>query len=230
MKKLISLLLAAAMVLGLAACGEKPGETETDGPKPTEKQQEQTTAPGGETQVQPTQAQPTEAQPTEAEPTKDSARIFYEEHKGGDFVFSYSGIYDYADIHMKTGNTVYCWSMQCFENPLCVDLEGNIQPAVCEYSYTEGEGGQMLLKLWVAPDKFFSNGDPVDIYDVAASETRAFRYGTKSVKTTADNLVIPEDGSYLHLPGSQEHQSAVHFRSAALGRYHAEGDLRQVSG
>ncbi len=177
MKKLAALLLVMAMVLGLAACGEKPEETKATDPKSTEKQQDQPTTPGGETQ----------AQPTEAEPSKSAGQLFYEEHKGGDFAFDYGGIYDYADINMKTGNTVYCWSMQCFENPLCVDFNGDIQPGVCEYTYTEGEGGKMLLKLWVAPNKFFSNGDPVDIYDVVASETRAFK-NVKNMKVSAENL------------------------------------------
>ena len=67
MKKFLALLLAAAMVLGLAACGEKPVET-TPAPGPATSTEAQT--PTEPAKTEPAQTEPAKTEPAQTEPAQ----------------------------------------------------------------------------------------------------------------------------------------------------------------
>lgn len=70
----------------------------------------------------------------------------------------------------QTGLWKYQWTTCVFENALTRDADNKIAPSVCNYTLSDD---QLTLTLWVREGANFSNGDPVDIYDVEASINRA---------------------------------------------------------
>ena len=160
MKKLLALILAAVMILGLAACNNEPKPTEPTG-------QGSTTAPTqkpGETTAPTSGTEPVGSSEEQPAGPKNPERY------GGDMAYNWQpGLADVLDPNKKTGNTVYCWSFYCFENPLAIDGNGETSARVCNFEYDQATA---TLKLWPRENTFFSNGDPVDIYDVYASVDR----------------------------------------------------------
>lgn len=142
MKKLLALLLALVMVIGLAACGE-PATPET----PDE----------------PDQTQGQDAPETTEAPTEDPEAAKY----GGHLNVATESKPNLDPS--KAGTWHYIWNNSVYESILTRDAEGNIQPGVCYYEVSED---MLTLKLWVKENKIFHNGDKVDINDVHASLAR----------------------------------------------------------
>jgi len=152
MKKLLALLLAVVMVVGLmAACNGNGDDTKpSEDPKPSQ---------GGSADTQPQATDPA------TEPTRE-----HEERYGGHFnarIYSNPPSLD----PMKNAGTWYYQYLTCiFEPALTRDADNNIQPGVCDYTLSDDE---LTLTLWVQDGVTFHNGDPVDIYDIEATFTRA---------------------------------------------------------
>ncbi len=181
MKKMLSILLAAIMILGLAACNkpETPQGSSDAGTTAPASQAPETKAP----ETQPGSTAP-ETAPSLTEPDDHTAQ---EDRYGGELAYSYkNGVSTVLDGCKKTGNSVYNWSFWTFENPLALDSEGNIQPKVCNYEYDEATA---TLKLWPRENTFFSNGDAVDIDDVFASVDRSIHLVKQPKTNILDKIV-----------------------------------------
>lgn len=108
MKKIIALLLALAMVIGLVACGEKEPAAEATNPAAPEA---------------------SDAAPEVADPDA--------EKYGGVLDISTNSDPGSIDPHYTSGTEFYAFSSNVFENPLAQDAEGNIVANVCEYELSE---------------------------------------------------------------------------------------------
>ena len=148
MKKLTAILLAAAMLFGLAACAK---------PEPT---------PSGSGTPAPSQ---TSAQPGQTDPATGASGEDYSARYGGHVNIRVASAIQWLDPTKASGSWRYIYTTAVFENALTRDAENNIAPCVCDYELSP-DG--LKLTLWVREGVKFSNGDPVDIYDVEASLKR----------------------------------------------------------
>ena len=146
LKRVLAVLLAVSMLLALAACAKTPETPSGSG--------NETTAPSQSTN---------QTTPGQTEPEKEQPK--YGGHLNVRIVYNPK----YPDPTTSLSTWTYMYLPLIFQNPLVLDAEGNVQPNVCDYELSE-DG--LTIKLWVREGKKFSNGDPVDIYDVEASATR----------------------------------------------------------
>ena len=170
MKKLFAFVLALVMVLSvLAACNnEKPVET-----KPAE--------------TKPAETQPAETQPVETEPVDPTAEMY-----GGHLNIAIgSTSWSYLDPSKSTGSGNYIWTRMIWEAPLTRDLNGAIQPCVCDFELSDDA---LTLKLWVREGKTFHDGSEVEIEDVVASVMRATHKSPRSYVSAYVESVSIENG------------------------------------
>ena len=179
--RILSLLLALMLVVGLlAACGgEQPGNNDpVNTPDATE---------NGE--------QPTGSEQSGGDVTAEGPQY------GGHLNVRITSAPNGLDPLKQTGAFKYLYMACVFENALCRDADNNIAPGVCDFELSED---LLDLKMWVREGKIFSNGDPVDIYDVEASLNRSMTlYSSckKYVKPFIDTMTVENDGEkdILHI-------------------------------
>ena len=179
--RILTLLLALMLVVGLlAGCGgEQPGnEDPAQTPDATENGEQPTGGeqPGGDVSAEGPQ---------------------YGGHLNVRITSAPNGL----DPLKQTGAFKYLYTACVYENALCRDADNNIAPGVCDFELSED---LLDLKLWVREGKIFSNGDPVDIYDVEASLNRSMTlYSSckKYVKPFIDTMTVENDGEkdILHI-------------------------------
>ena len=119
----------------------------------------------------------------------------------------------HLDPTQATGSWKLLFATCVYENALTRDADNNIVPCVCDFALSEDE---LDLKLWVREGYTFSNGDPVDIYDVEASINRALtRYGNmnKYVKPNIGSIAVENDGEkdILHIQFSQYSEKNMYY-------------------
>ena len=179
--RILTLLLALMLVVGLlAGCGgEQPGNNDpAQTPDATENGEQPTGGeqPGGDVSAEGPQ---------------------YGGHLNVRITSAPNGL----DPLKQTGAFKYLYTACVYENALCRDADNNIAPGVCDFELSED---LLDLKLWVREGKIFSNGDPVDIYDVEASLNRSMTlYSSckKYVKPFIDTMTVENDGEkdILHI-------------------------------
>ena len=179
--RILTLLLALMLVVGLlAGCGgEQPGNNDpAQTPDATENGEQPTGGeqPGGDVSAEGPQ---------------------YGGHLNVRITSAPNGL----DPLKQTGAFKYLYTACVYENALCRDADNNIAPGVCDFELSEDLWD---LKLWVREGKIFSNGDPVDIYDVEASLNRSMTlYSSckKYVKPFIDTMTVENDGEkdILHI-------------------------------
>ena len=185
MKKLLALLLAVVMVVGLMAACNKTSEDTKATTEPTQ---------GGSAE----QTQPTEATTEATEPLPGYMDAAHPERYGGHLNVRVCTPPTTLDPIPKA-NQLWAWIYNnvMFENALSRDADNNIQPGVCDFEISDD---MKTLTLWVLDGITFHNGDTVDIYDVEASLKRGFdTYGSmisvvtpyvESAEVEGDKLVI----------------------------------------
>ena len=175
-KKLLALLLALTMLVGLmAACGNQGGSGDN--------------TPG-----------------TDAEGPQ----------YGGHLNVRMAASCTHLDPTLATGSWKLLFATCVYENPLTRDADNNIAPGVCDFELSEDE---LDLKLWVREGMTFSNGDPVDIYDVEASINRALsRHSStkKYVKPNIGSITVENDGEkdILHIVFSKYSEKNMYYLAA----------------
>ena len=178
--RILTLLLALMLVVGLlAGCGEEPGNNDPAN-TPDETQ-------SGE--------QPTGGEQSGGDVTAEGPQY------GGHLNVRITSAPNGLDPLKQTGAFKYLYTACVYENALCRDADNNIAPGVCDFEISED---LLDLKLWVREGKIFSNGDPVDIYDVEASLNRSMTlYSSckKYVKPFIDTMTVENDGEkdILHI-------------------------------
>jgi len=181
-KRVLSLLLAAALLLSLAACAEKPA------PEGSQGSGESQTPASSQGQSDPAQSDPAQTDPASTEPAVP------DHPHGGHINVRICSKPQWMDPLKSTGIWRYIFTENVFESPLTRDADNNIAPAVCDYELSDD---RLTLKLWVRDDVYFSNGDKVDIYDVEASFQRAFNlYNSvkKNVAPLVTSMTIDDKG------------------------------------
>ncbi len=113
----------------------------------------------------------------------------------------------------QTGTWKYLYTTCVFETALTRDVDNNIVPGVCDFELSED---LLDLKLWVRDGYTFSNGDPVDIYDVEASWKRALSLYSNIKKYVAPNIAsmeVENDGEkdILHVVFSKYHEKNLYY-------------------
>lgn len=113
----------------------------------------------------------------------------------------------------QTGTWKYLYTTCVFEPALTRDAENNIVPGVCDFELSED---LLDLKMWVRDGYTFSNGDPVDIYDVEASWKRALNLYANIKKYVAPNIAsmaVENDGEkdILHVVFSKYHEKNLYY-------------------
>ena len=113
----------------------------------------------------------------------------------------------------QTGQWKYMFTTCVFENALTRDADNNIAPGVCNFELSED---LMDLKLWVREGITFSNGDPVDIYDVEASLNRSLKlYANikKYVQPYLESMTVENDGEkdILHIVFNGYHEKILYY-------------------
>lgn len=190
LKKLLALLLALTMVVGLfAACGKAQEE-------------------------QPVEQDPAEAPVQEETPADEVA----EEGWNGEPVYGgHMNVHVYSkpetlDPTKTTATWFLPWSSCIYENVLTRDANYGIAPSVCNYELSED---QLTLKLWVREGACFSNGDPVDIYDVEASLKRHtsghMNTATDYLATKLESMVVEEDGKTLTIKFTEYNEKNMYY-------------------
>ncbi len=186
MKKLTALLLAMVMVLGLAACGEKPEETKpSEGSKATE----------ADKPTEGTKPQESMSQAGTEQQTGGIEEILA--RRGGAMNFAY-GMSSNNDIHKQSGGWgVYTWACYVYEPVITRDLNGDFQPGVCNFELSDD---QLTFTLWVRDGVKFHNGEDCTIEDVVASLKRAGTIGNNVKKyfgqavESLDPEIVEKDG------------------------------------
>ena len=167
--KLLALLLVLASLVGvLAGCGgETPDVPNNDDPNNAEQTEDQ----GGE-----------------------NVEYTGEPLYGGELNVRISSRPTGIDPMKQTGAFRILFTSCVFDTPLTRDAQNNIAPGTCDYELSEDH---LVLKMWMREGFVFSNGDPVDIYDVEASINRTlklFSEITKYVKPNIDSIAVANDG------------------------------------
>ncbi len=153
MKKLMALVLAFAMVLSLAACGDKTPESTPAPAQTTQAPAQSTASPSGPT-----------TPPETTNPKMDPSLY------GGDLNVRFAYTSNTIDPHYGWGlfqNRQ--WQKCVFETALGEGADGKIYPLICTY---EMSADGLTLKLKVR-DYYFADGTKVTIEDVASSAQRA---------------------------------------------------------
>ena len=176
MKKLLTLLMAVVLVVTMAACTTPQPTEASTGPKETQK---------------PTESQKpnetTASTEQETEPVDPLAGRY-----GGHLnVAIGSTSWSYLDPSKSTGAGNYLWTRMIWEAPLTRDLNGQIQPCVCDF---ELSADALTLKLWVREGKKFHDGTSVEIDDVVASVMRATHKSPRSYVSDYVESVKVENG------------------------------------
>ncbi len=182
-KKLLALLLALAMMVGvLAGCGGGKEDT-PDGSDPAVE------STGG-----------------------DDAQQLGNGKYGGHLNVRSTARPNGLDPLKQTGTWKYQFTTCVFENALTRDNANNIAPGVCDFELSEDT---LTLKLWVREGVKFSNGDPVDIYDVEASIQRSL-----NLYNSCKNYVTPYvqsmtvEGDTLTLVFSEYQEKVLYYIAA----------------
>lgn len=167
--KLLALLLVLASLVGvLAGCG-------------------------GDTPDVPNNDEPNNADQTENQ-GGENVEYTGEPLYGGELNIRISSRPTGIDPMKQTGAFRILFTSCVFDTPLTRDAQNNIAPGTCDYELSED---QLVLKMWMREGFVFSNGDPVDIYDVEASINRTlklFSEITKYVKPNVESIVVANDG------------------------------------
>lgn len=113
----------------------------------------------------------------------------------------------------QTGTWKYLYTTCVFEPALTRDADNNIVPGVCDFTLSDD---MLDLKLWVRDGYTFSNGDPVDIYDVEASWKRALAlYANikKYVAPQVESITVENDGEkdILHVVFNKYHEKSLYY-------------------
>ena len=113
----------------------------------------------------------------------------------------------------QTGTWKYLYTTCVYEPALSRDADNNIVPGICDFELSED---LLDLKLWVRDGYTFSNGDPVDIYDVEASWNRALAWYSsikKYVQPNIASMTVENDGEkdILHVVFSQYHEKNLYY-------------------
>ncbi len=190
-KKLLALLLALCLAVGvLAACGgtETPSEPGNDTPDTTQGEQTPDTTQGGDISAEGPQ---------------------YGGHMNVRLAASCNGL----DPTLQTGFWKLLYMTCVFESALTRDSDNNICPAICDFELSDD---QLDLKLWVRDGYTFSNGDPVDIYDVQASIDRALKRHSgmkKFVYPLVSSMEVENDGEkdILHMVFSSYNELTMYY-------------------
>ncbi len=185
-KRILAVLLAAAMLVALAAC-TKP-ETNPSGDP---------TAPGSQAPSEPGKTDPAPTEPEKEQPK-------YGGHANIRIVTSPTS----PDPRKRLTTWTYMYLPLCFENPMVLDVEGNVQPAVCNFEVSD-DG--LTVKLWVRDGKKFSNGDPVDIYDVEASFHRYLNLHSTGPKQAANIESETNDGKVLTIKYKTYQENIMYY-------------------
>lgn len=174
MKKLLALLLALVMLVGLVACGETT-------PDPTD-------PPAQGSNDQPSQEQ-TDAPTDPVDPDADKY--------GGHADLLHRG----TAIYFDTLKITSAWGVQMtslvYNTAITKDAEGNLCPSVCDFEVSED---YLTVKMWVRDGITFSNGDTVDIYDVEAAFARPMAIYAKyidEVNPYIESIGVEADGKTL---------------------------------
>lgn len=121
-----------------------------------------------------------------------------------------------VDPLKQTGAFKYLYMTAVYEPVLTRDADDQIAPSVCDFTLSED---MLDLKLWVRDGFIFSNGDPVDIYDVEASINRflnLYANGKKYVKPYVQSMTVENDGEkdILHIVFSSYHEKCLYYLAA----------------
>ena len=158
MKKLLALLLAVVMVVGLMAACNKGGTEDTKAT--TEATQ------GGSADV-------TEGTTEATEPLPGYMDAAHPERYGGHLNPRLAGTsgHNSLDPMNKTGIWAYHWTTLVYEPALTRDADNQIQPGLCDYTW---DPATLTLTMWMASDDItFHDGSPCEITDVYATWVRA---------------------------------------------------------
>ncbi len=120
------------------------------------------------------------------------------------------------DPSNQTGVWKYLFTTCVYDPILTRDADNNIKPSVCDFELSED---QLDLKLWVRDGYVFSNGDPVDIYDIEASFNRGLNmYAsiTNYVKPYVKSAQVEEeDGKQIfHVVFSEYREKCLYYLAA----------------
>ena len=132
---------------------------------------------------------------------------------GGHMTMRINATVNGMDPLKQTGTWKYLYTNCVYDTALCRDADNNITPGICDYELSED---MLDLKLWVRDGYTFSNGDPVDIYDIEASWNRAMNLGTnvkKFVKANVESMTVENDGEkdILHVVFKQYHEKVFYY-------------------
>ena len=141
------------------------------------------------------------------------AQVSTEPQYGGHLNVRMAASCTHLDPTQATGSWKLLFATCVYENALTRDADNNIVPCVCDFELSEDE---LDLKLWVREGYTFSNGDPVDIYDVEASINRALsRYSNmnKYVKPNVASIAVENDGEkdILHIQFSKYNEKNMYY-------------------
>ena len=180
LKKLLALLLVLTMIAGLfAACGN--ADTPDD----------QQAAPDSADNEQSQEEAPAEEDP--ADEAWNGEPVY-----GGHMNVHVYSKPETLDPTKTTATWFLPWSSCIYENVLTRDANYGIAPGVCDYELSDDH---LTLKLWVREGACFSNGDPVDIYDVEASLKRHtsghMNTASEYLATWLESMTVEEDGKTL---------------------------------
>ena len=167
MKKLLALLLALVMIVGLVACGPKSKDAENP----------------------PAQSGTPDVTPDETQSIIDqNSDVAEEDRYGGVLDLVWSACTDHFDPH-TSGWPTYFWAQNVYETPLSRDSGGNLCPNVCEFEVSDDA---LTLKLWVREGVIFHDGSAVEIEDVVASLDRAGKRYAKIGKAFNNKIASVE--------------------------------------
>lgn len=202
LKKLLALVLALVMMASvLAACGSDDTSAPTTGNNP------QPSQPAGENN---NGNEPSgNEQPGNNEGNVGGGNGTYGGHMNLRIAATPNGL----DPLKQTGTWKYLYTTCVFEPALTRDIENNIVPGICDFELSED---MTDLKMWVRDGYVFSNGDPVDVYDVEASWNRALNlYANikKYVKPNVASITVENDGEkdILHVVFSKYHEKNLYY-------------------
>lgn len=199
-KRLLALLLAMVMMVGvLAGCNGQDGPAGSNGSNPG--------SVGGPTVDNPGSV---------SGATVDNPSPEDDSRYGGHLNLRIASAPTGLDPLKQTGSWKYMFTTCVYEPILTRDANYNIMPSVCDFELSEDETD---LKLWVRDGYTFSNGDPVDIYDIEASFNRGLElYGNAGthVKPYLKSAQVEEEGGkkIFHIIFTEYHEKALYYLAA----------------
>ena len=203
LKKLLAVILALVMMASvLSACGgEETTGSENQGQSGTNNEQSGNNGNGTTTEV-----------PVGQTGVGATGVGNY----GGHMTMRIAATPNGLDPLKQTGTWKYFYTTCVFDTALTRDAENNIVPGICDFELSED---MLDLKMWVRDGYIFSNGDPVDIYDVEASWNRALNLYSnikKYVKPNVASMTVENDGEkdILHVVFSKYHEKNLYYMAA----------------